>query len=300
MRVPAVSRLKNAENRLLKSPCENSQHRTVRVSKRTLNAAAIVRERTQRSTFFQTFPASLTLSGIFTQALTRAAQLASARLRSRFCAGVLTRNQKPFNLWKRRIRRGLNGGVAMLLAGVLVVVLAPMMRGWGSSPIKFALQWSPFRLENDETEDRHYPAVMAGGLAVFDYNGDGRPDIFFTNGANLATLRKDDPKYSNRLYRNDGNGKFTDVTKKAGLAGTGYDMGAAVGDFDNDGHLDLFVAGVHHNTLYHNNGDGTFTDVTAKAGLNHSVDPKYGPIWSVAAAWVDVNHDGLLDLFVVN
>ncbi len=170
----------------------------------------------------------------------------------------------------------------------------------GSSPIKFALQWSPFRLENDETEDRHYPAVMAGGLAVFDYNGDGRPDIFFTNGANLATLRKDDPKYSNRLYRNDGNGKFTDVTEKAGLTGTGYDMGAAVGDFDNDGHLDLFVAGVHHNTLYHNNGDGTFTDVTAKAGLNHSVDPKYGPIWSVAAAWVDVNNDGLLDLFVVN
>jgi hypothetical protein len=136
-------------------------------------------------------------------------------------------------------------------------------------------------------------------LAVFDYNKDGRPDIFFTNGANIETLQKDNPKYKNRLYRNDGNGVFTDVTDKAGLAGTGYDVGVAVGDYDNDGYPDLFVAGVHRNTLYHNNGDGTFTDVTAKAGLDR-VDAEYGPLWSVAAVWVDVNGDGLLDLFVVN
>ncbi len=140
---------------------------------------------------------------------------------------------------------------------------------------------------------------MAGGVAILDYNKDGRPDIFFTNGANLATLKKDDPKYSNRLFRNDGNGVFTDVTAQAGLAGTGYDMGVAVADFNNDGYPDLFVAGVHHNTLYRNNGDGTFTDVTAKAGLNRP-DPQYGPHWGVTAAWVDVNNDGLLDLFVVN
>ena len=108
---------------------------------------------------------------------------------------------------------------------------------------------------------------MAGGVAVFDYNGDGRPDIFFTNGANIATLKKDDPKYRNRLFRNDGNGIFTDVTDAAGLAGSGYDIGVAVGDYDNDGYPDLFVAGVHRNTLYHNNGNGTFTDVTEKAGL---------------------------------
>jgi hypothetical protein len=74
----------------------------------------------------------------------------------------------------------------------------------------------------------------------------------------------------------------------------------AAGDYDNDGHEDLFVAGVHRNTLYHNNGDGTFTDRTVQAGLDKSVDPDYGPLWSVAAAWVDVNNDGLLDLFVVN
>ncbi len=141
---------------------------------------------------------------------------------------------------------------------------------------------------------------MAGGVAVFDYNGDGRPDIFFTNGADIASLKKSSAKYSNKLLRNDGNGVFTDVTAKAGLAGSGFDMGAAVGDYDNDGFPDLFVAGVHGNTLYHNNGDGTFTDVTKKAGLDKWNDPEFGPLWSVAAAWVDINNDGLLDLFVVN
>jgi hypothetical protein len=141
---------------------------------------------------------------------------------------------------------------------------------------------------------------MAGGVAVFDYNKDGRPDIFFANGANIATLKKDSPKFSNRLFRNDGHGVFTDVTERAGLAGTGYDHGVAVGDYDNDGYPDLFVAGVHGRTLYHNNGDGTFTDVTKRAGLDRWNDPEYGPLWSITGAWVDVNNDGLLDLFVLN
>ena len=104
---------------------------------------------------------------------------------------------------------------------------------------------------------------MAGGVAVFDYNRDGRPDVFFTNGANIETLKKDSPRFWNRLYRNDGNGSFTDVTEQAGLAGNGgYDIAAAVGDYDNDGYPDLFVGGVHGNTLYHNNGDGRFSYVT--------------------------------------
>ena len=144
---------------------------------------------------------------------------------------------------------------------------------------------------------------MLGGVAVFDYNGDGRPDIFFTNGANIATLKKDSPKYRNRLFRNDGNGNFTDVTDTSGLAGSGFDMGAAVADYDNDGHPDLFVAGVHHGTLYHNNGNGTFTDVTVKSGLDAAInrpDAEFGPWWEITAVWLDANNDGFLDLFVLN
>jgi len=167
------------------------------------------------------------------------------------------------------------------------------------SPIQFSYQPIDFKLDTCETPERHAPETMAGGVAVFDYNNDGKLDIFFTNGADIDTLRKSSPKYSNRLFENDGRGHFTDVTEKAGLAGSGYDVGVAIGDYDNDGYEDIFVAGVYKNTLYHNNGDGTFTDVTAKAGLNKP-DPEYGPLWSVGAVWVDVNNDGLLDLLVIN
>jgi hypothetical protein len=167
------------------------------------------------------------------------------------------------------------------------------------SPISFAYQSIDFKLDSCETPERHAPETMAGGVAVFDYNNDGKLDIFFTNGADIKTLHKTSAKYSNRLFENDGHGHFTDVTEKAGLAGTGYDIGVAIGDYDNDGYEDIFVAGVYRNTLYHNNGDGTFTDVTVKAGLNEP-DAEYGPLWSVAAAWVDVNNDGLLDLVIVN
>jgi len=167
------------------------------------------------------------------------------------------------------------------------------------SPIRFAFQPIDFKLDSNESPEHHAPETMAGGVAVFDYNNDGKLDIFFANGADLKTLKKDSPKYYNRLFENDGKGHFTDVTAKAGLAGTGYDTGVAIGDYDNDGYEDIFVAGVYRNTLYHNNGDGTFTDVTSKAGLDKP-DAEYGPLWSVAGAWIDVNNDGLLDLVVIN
>jgi len=194
----------------------------------------------------------------------------------------------------------LTGGNSMIhsQAGTAEAV-AKQAAPAADSPIRFTYQPIDFKLDSDETPQCHAPETMAGGVAIFDYNNDGKLDIFFTNGADIKTLRKDSPKYYNRLFENDGHGHFTDVTEKAGLAGTGYDTGVAIGDYDNDGYEDIFVAGVHRNTLYHNNGDGTFTDVTAKAGLNKP-DPEYGPLWAVGALWIDVNNDGLLDLVVLN
>jgi enediyne biosynthesis protein E4 len=185
---------------------------------------------------------------------------------------------------------------ALLLPAAFWVILSGQSP---QPPIHFTYQPIDFRLDSSETPQRHAPETMAGGVAVFDYNNDGYPDIFFTNGADIETLKKTSPKYSDRLFENDGHGRFKDVTAKAGLAGTGFDNGAAVGDYDNDGFEDLFVGGVHGNHLYHNNGDGTFTDVTQKAGIGRP-DAQYGPLWSVGGAWVDINNDGLLDLLVIN
>jgi hypothetical protein len=156
-----------------------------------------------------------------------------------------------------------------------------------------------FQLKNSVSPQRYTFETMTGGVAVFDYNNDGLLDIFFTNGAAIPSLEKSDPSYSNRLFRNNGDGTFTDVTEKAGLAGVGYSMGVAAGDYDNDGFVDLYVTGVNRNQLFHNNGNGTFTDVTAKAGVGGFVTT-FGKAWSVAAGWFDYNNDGLLDLFVVN
>ena len=165
------------------------------------------------------------------------------------------------------------------------------------SPIRFrnAAESAGLRfvLENHPTPQKHLIESMAGGVAAFDYNGDGLTDIFFTNGASIPSLQKDSPKYFNRLFRNEGGMRFTDVTEEAGVAGNGYCMGAAAGDYDNDGHVDLFVAGVFRNTLYRNRGDGHFEDVTEKAGIKSDK-------WAVAAGWFDYNNDGLLDLLVVN
>jgi hypothetical protein len=171
------------------------------------------------------------------------------------------------------------------------------------SPIEFedvaAKTGIRFTLRNSISPQRYSIETMAGGVAVFDYNNDGLLDIFFTNGASIPSLQKDSTGYFNRLFRNNGDGTFTDVTEKAGLAGIGYSMGVAAGDYDNDGFVDLYVTGVNRNQLFHNNGDGTFTDVTEKAGVS-GVVPGFGKPWAVTAGWFDYNNDGLLDLFVVD
>lgn len=156
-----------------------------------------------------------------------------------------------------------------------------------------------FVLHNGATGEFHQPELMLGGVAVLDYNNDGCMDIYFTNGAAMPSLEKTGAQYSNRLYRNNCNGTFTDVTQQAGVAGDGYSMGVAIGDYDNDGYPDIFVAGVNRNILYRNRGDGTFEDVTKKAGLE-GIEPHYGKLWSDSAAWVDIDNDGWLDLVVTN
>ncbi len=153
--------------------------------------------------------------------------------------------------------------------------------------------------ENSPTPNKNQIETMVSGVALLDYDGDGYLDIYVINGAAIPSLRKESPAYWNRLYHNNHDGTFTDVTEKAGLAGAGYGMGVAVGDYDNDGYPDMFVANVTGNQLFYNNGNGTFTDVTEKAGLSGAkLDGK--KMWSVGAGWFDYNHDGLLDLFVVN
>jgi enediyne biosynthesis protein E4 len=146
-----------------------------------------------------------------------------------------------------------------------------------------------FKHENGASKEKLMPETFGSGVAWIDFDNDGLPDLFFANGADLGH-GKASP--GNVLYHNLGNGKFEDVTKKAGVAGNGmFATGATVADYDNDGFLDLFVTGYNSRQLFHNNGDGTFTDVTAKAGVA-------GGGWSSSAAWVDYDRDGYLDLFV--
>ena len=156
-----------------------------------------------------------------------------------------------------------------------------------------------FRHQPGRTSQKYLLESFGGGVAVFDYDNDGRPDIFFVNGAPLNDPMKagdhpakTGPDFWNRLYHQEKNGTFTDVTIKSGLSGDGYGLAVAVGDFDNDGFDDLYVTGFDRNHLYHNNGDGTFTDVTDRAGVG-------GSGLSSGAAWVDYDNDGRLDLLVV-
>jgi hypothetical protein len=140
--------------------------------------------------------------------------------------------------------------------------------------------------------------AMGSGVAMFDYDNDGRMDLFFANGAALKDPMpkteapdKRDSQYWNRLYHQKDDGTFEDVTEKAALKGVGYSTGVATADYDNDGYVDLYVTGYANNFLYHNNGDGTFTDATNRAHAR-------GGGWSTSAAWVDFDRDGRLDLFV--
>jgi hypothetical protein len=158
-----------------------------------------------------------------------------------------------------------------------------------------------FKDENSATSNKYLVETMGGGVALFDYDNDGRLDIFFVNGAKIEDPMperkvpdKSDRKFWNRLYHQNADSTFSDVTEKAGLTGlpqNRYGMGVAVGDYDNDGFEDIYVTNFDGNTLYHNNGNGTFTDVTKAAGVGAGG-------WSASAGFFDYDNDGNLDLFV--
>ena len=199
-------------------------------------------------------------------------------------------------LTRREFTRLLGGAAAAFPASQ--VLASPLLGG-----IQFqnatASSGIDFILRNDASGRKYQVETVLGGLGVIDFDDDGWPDLYCVNGAALPSLQKNDPKFFNRLYRNNRDGTFTDVTQKAGVQGRGYEMGVAVGDYNNDGYEDLYVVGVHGNTLYRNNGDGTFTDVTQSAGVSGAT-AKGHPLWSVAAAWIDYDNDGHLDLIVSN
>jgi enediyne biosynthesis protein E4 len=191
-----------------------------------------------------------------------------------------------------------------LVSGVVIVALLALPpQAAERSQIRFENHQKQSRvdfiLNNSTTDDKPVIDAVLGGVALLDYDNDGYLDIFFTNGARIPSLAKDSPDFSNRLYHNNHDGTFTDVTDHAEVKGYGYSVGVAVADFDNDGFPDIYVTGVNRNTLYHNNGDGTFTDVTERAGVA-GIGPNGKKLWSVSAAWIDYDNDGRLDLFVSN
>jgi hypothetical protein len=196
--------------------------------------------------------------------------------------------------WRLALGWAIGGGSLALLMGSTPapgVRFTDITRGCGID----------FEQANSATSNKYLVETMGGGVALLDYDGDGRLDIFFTNGAKIddpmpagSQPSKSDRRFWNRLYHQNADGTFSDVSERAGLTGmpqNRYGMGVAVGDYDNDGRPDLYVTNYGANTLYRNNGDGTFSDVTAKAGVAASG-------WSASAGFFDYDNDGRLDLFV--
>jgi hypothetical protein len=194
-----------------------------------------------------------------------------------------------------------NRAIRRVVLGILLVCGAAADQI--TAPIRFENRTQhsgvEFVLQNGTTDDKPIIDSILGGVALLDYDNDGYLDIYFTNGATIPGLTKAGPGFYNRLYHNNHDGTFTDVTDKAGVQGTGYSIGAAAADYDNDGWTDVYVTGINRNILYHSNGNGTFTDVTEHAGVAGKLADGKKAL-SVSSAWIDYDNDGRLDLFVTD
>ena len=210
---------------------------------------------------------------------------------------------------QRQTNRGPAEGIKRCIAFLLVALLSNSLCGQDKQQTSAKTQEAPipvhytdvrkaagitFVQDSTQTDDKYYLETMGTGVGWIDYDQDGLLDLYFVQSAATDIYKPSHPLRS-ALYRNNGDGTFTDVTAKAGVGGEGhYGQGVAVGDFDNDGYPDLYVTGYGRAILYHNNGDGTFTDVTAKAGVADEGE------WSTSAGWFDYDKDGYLDLVVTN
>jgi hypothetical protein len=179
------------------------------------------------------------------------------------------------------------------------LILLPLLAGLAlpapqNLPVRFnnvaAKVGVSFKNENGASPDKLLPETMTGGAVIFDYDNDGWPDLFFVNGGSFVDS-KAAAAARHRLYRNTGNGKFTDVTESSGIEISGFGMGACSADYDNDGWADLYVTAVGGNKLYHNTGKNSFTDVTEVAGVGAG-------LWSASCAFADIDNDGHVDLYV--
>lgn len=213
------------------------------------------------------------------------------------------RMRRPKWAWNQTVAACTCIGMLLLMcAGVLLSAMVwtqePSKPHKDSIPVHFVnirkTAGITFVQDSTESDQKYYLETMGTGVAWIDYNQDGLMDLYFVQSAATSAYKPAHPLRS-ALYRNNGDGTFTDVTEKAGVGGEGhYGQGVAVGDYDNDGYPDMYVTGYGGAILYHNNGDGTFTDVTAKAGVADAGQ------WSTSAAWVDYDKDGWLDLIVLN
>ncbi len=185
--------------------------------------------------------------------------------------------------------------LSRMRSGLLSLLLISLSSGFADRPVLFrevapkesGVGWVH---ENARSINRYLPETAGPGVAIFDYNNDGKMDILLLNSGASSFYHAAGQLY-HALYRNNGDGTFTDVTQKAGITADLFGMGIAVGDYDGDGWQDIFITGYGKAVLYHNNRDGTFTDVTAQSGLPQ-------PAWGTSAVWFDYDNDGKLDLFV--